>query len=515
MIGMKTKQEIILRFFREGKSQRQISKALGVGRRTVRKYIESYEAAQSSLASAGPKEKALLMEELLARPRYNTSVRAKQKLTEQMITRIEECLEQNREKRQGGKHKQVMKKVDIWEVLQREGHQIGYTTVCNYIRRGEQGKETYIRQHYEPGRVCEFDWGEVKLEINGVRQVCQMAVFTLAWSNYRYAALYVRQDSQSFQQSHVSFFEHLGGVPGQMVYDNMRVAVRSFVGATEKQATEALLGMSMYYQFSFRFCNVGKGNEKGHVERSVEYVRRKAFSPLDEFDSVGAANVYLQGVLDGLNAVEQKAAGGSALSLLQGERKHLGACPAVAMECASWTSCRVDKYSTFCVGTNRYSAPEELTGKMVDVKVFSDRVDLYHERRFLHSHERLHSRYAWSVYLEHYLSALRSKAGALRFSEAMRQADTGLKDLYLRHFTDRPRMFIELLIYRKERNVEVACIRQAIDKLMSLGSREITLDQIKVVLENTPAQGQRSPQGLIEQQAIEQLKELAALMHFN
>ena len=34
----------------------------------------------------------------------------------------------------------------------------------------------------------------------------------------------------------------------------------------------------MYYQFGFRFCNVRKGNEKGHVERSVEYIRRKAFA---------------------------------------------------------------------------------------------------------------------------------------------------------------------------------------------------------------------------------------------
>jgi transposase len=315
-----------------------------------------------------------------------------------MILQIDQCLEQNRQKRQGGKHKQVMKKVDIWEWLNKEGHEIGYTTVCNYVRGQEHRQETYIRQHYEPGQVCEFDWGEVKLEINGSRQVCQMAVFTLAKSNYRYAVLYLRQDSQSFQQSHVSFFEHLGGVPAQLVYDNMRVAVRRFVGRTEKEATEALLGMSMYYQFDFRFCNVGKGNEKGHVERSVEYVRRKAFSGQDEFERIGAANVHLQAVLDGLNAREQKEKGASAQALLQAELPHLGACPAVAMECASWVSCRVDKYSTFCVGTNRYSAPEELTGKMVDIKVFSDRVDLYHERQFLYSHERKHSRYTWSVH---------------------------------------------------------------------------------------------------------------------
>ncbi|GAH21622.1 unnamed protein product, partial [marine sediment metagenome] len=29
-----------------------------------------------------------------------------------------------------------------------------------------QRNEAFIRQIYNPGDVCEFDWGEVKLEIN-------------------------------------------------------------------------------------------------------------------------------------------------------------------------------------------------------------------------------------------------------------------------------------------------------------------------------------------------------------
>ena len=167
MLSMKTKQEIILRYFREGHSQRKISETLSVGRRTVKKYIVEYEAAQKGLSEAGTTEKTLLMAQVLEKPRYNTGVRARQKLTTRMISRIDECLAKNCEKRQSGKHKQVMKKVDIWELPKKEGQAIGYTTVCNYVRSQEHRQETYIRQHYEPGQVCEFDWGEVKLELNG------------------------------------------------------------------------------------------------------------------------------------------------------------------------------------------------------------------------------------------------------------------------------------------------------------------------------------------------------------
>lgn len=45
MISMYTKQEIIIRSYREGESQRSISAGLQISRKTVKKYIEEYEKA--------------------------------------------------------------------------------------------------------------------------------------------------------------------------------------------------------------------------------------------------------------------------------------------------------------------------------------------------------------------------------------------------------------------------------------------------------------------------------------
>ena len=42
-----------------------------------------------------------------------------------------------------------------------------------------------------------------------------------------------------------------------------------------KKNRQALVKLSLYYGFHYRFCNPASGNEKGHVERSVEVVRRK------------------------------------------------------------------------------------------------------------------------------------------------------------------------------------------------------------------------------------------------
>lgn len=95
--------------------------------------------------------------------------------------------------------------------------------------------------------------------------------------------LYHNQKTEAFLDTHVSFFTEAGGVYKEMVYDNARVMVARFVGRSEKEPTEALLKLSIYYGFHFRFTNTYQAHEKGHAERSVEYVRRKIFSKKDEF----------------------------------------------------------------------------------------------------------------------------------------------------------------------------------------------------------------------------------------
>lgn len=53
----------------------------------------------------------------------------------------------------------------------------------------------------------------------------------------------------------------------------MRVAEKLFV-ETEKEHTDGLLKLSLYYGYQFHFCNIQKGNEKGHVVRSVEVTKK-------------------------------------------------------------------------------------------------------------------------------------------------------------------------------------------------------------------------------------------------
>lgn len=514
MINMNQKQEVLLRYFRQGHSKKRIARELRLNIKTVRKYLAEYSKQRAALEEAEGKEVERLIEALTQGPQYDSSGRRRTRLTEEVQQKIDGYVSENRRKRSCGWHKQVMKKVDVYEALRKEGYPISYPTVCSYMRLGEQPRrEAYIRQSYEPGQVCEFDWAEVKLHIGGQERTCQLATFTAAMSNYRWACLFDRQDTASFQQAHAEFFAHLGGVYCEMVYDNMRVAVGRFVGRYEKEPTEGLLRLSMYYQFGFRFCNVRRGNEKGHAERSVEYIRRKAFAVRDEFDSRAEANAHLWETCRDLNGREQTEKGESAQALLEQERPYLHPCPPAAFECGQWRPLRVDKYATVNLGNNNYSVPESLVGKMVDVKVCPAQLVAYYQTEEVCRHERRYTQHGWYIQLGHYLSTLERKPGALAGSVALQQAGERLRCLYGQHFKEHPKTFIELLQYQREKQVPLDKLEGAIQSLCLLSPQDISLDKVRVLCERQEAlPKQACSGGAIEQHAVEQLRALAEML---
>jgi len=507
---MYTKQEVIIKSYREGKSQRSISRELQISRRTVKKYIEEYESHLHNQQS----QPALLSEYLSQPPVYRAENRTKLKLTRELQDSIDKLLEENAEKKRQGLRKQLLKKCDIHEQLHAQGFDIGYTTVCNYIRLKSprvQSKEAFIRQQYLPGEICEFDWGEIKLYIQDELVRFQLAVFTSAYSNYRFASIYQRQDTLAFMESHVAFFDFTKGVYQQMVYDNMRVAVSKFSGPHEKEPTQALLQLRGHYQFSHRFCNAYRGNEKGHVERSVEYIRRKSFGVKHRFDNLKEAEGWLMFTINKLNAIKQKLTGKTANELFSEETKVLAPVPA-KLACAEQVELRVDKYSTVTYRTNRYSVPDHLVGRFINVRILSLEIQVYQDGRLLASHERSYKKHKWIIAIEHYLDTFKQKPGALPGSTAL-ASRTCLKQLYVDYFDNEPRDFIDLLDYCHKNQVSNEKLEGAVTRLQKSGVREITAEKVKVLLGNKQSGPAQIPCDQITQLAKTQLSEQAALMN--
>ena len=490
MIRMDQKAEILMQYFREGNSQREISRSLGISRTTVQKYIKEFEVKNRKLDILKKDEKGnkaeilLLIEEMASKPKYDTSNRTRTKLTDEIIGEIDKLIKENEKNRSLGRSKQLMKKIDIHEELVDKGYDVGYTTICNYIKEKHDRKEAFIRQEYDLGETLEFDWGQVKLNIGGKETTFNMGIFTTAKGSFHYARLYHNQKIESFLDVHVRAFNAIGGIHREIVYDNMKQAVKKFVGKNEKEATDDLIKLSLYYGFKYRFCNIASGNEKGHVEKGVEFVRRKAFSVQSDFKSIEEANQHLKEKLLKLNSkkrdwLENK----SPIETLKEEIEYMIPLKP-SYDTARRVEARVNKYSVINIDQNKYSVPDYLVGKFVMAKIYPETIQIYYRDKLIATHLRSYSSHQWTVDINHFIHTLKKKPGALHSSAGRHQLTPELQEIYNKYYINNPRDFIELLELIKEKNLKD--ILKAIKKLENIRKDMVNTDNIKNIIYNAP-----------------------------
>jgi hypothetical protein len=226
----------------------------------------------------------------------------------------------------------------------------------------------------------------------------------------------------------------------------MRTVVKSFVG-TERAITDSMKNISNYYQFKIRLCEPRKGNEKGHVERSVEFIRRKAFSSHFTFNSLEEAEQHLSNTLLRLNNRSHHQQKIKHLELMKKEKEITK--PAITpFDAAELIECRVDKYSTVVIKQNHYSVPEGHVGKYIKAKVGAEKIKLFIDGELVAEHKRNWGLHQWEMNIYHYLKTFEKKKGAIAQSECLKQAPKKIKKLYNDYYIGKEKEFIELLLHK-------------------------------------------------------------------
>lgn len=423
----------IIRLLEGGRSKRSVAKELNINRRTVAKYWEEYLQVkdQITLDPTDPSKK----EALTAEPTYNSANRTPRKYTDKMDKRIDELLDFDNEKaKKLGPHKQKLTTRSIHEILVSEGFDIAESTIRPYVRQKiQKQREAFIKQVYPLRYRAEFDFGEVKCLINGEKRIFYLAVFSSPATGYRWGKLYTSSNQQVFIDAHIQFFKEVQGVYSTVVYDNMRNVIQKFVGKHEKELNEELLKMSLFYGFEPVVTNTYSGNEKGHVEKSVQVIRDRAFTKIYEFSSIEHAQEYLDHALLKLNQSKE----------IDTERPQLK--PMVSdYDYAITTKQKVDKYSFIHVQNNFYSVPDSLVGETVTVKLYLKELKVVRNGQVVASHQRSDSRILYEVQMIHYLYTLKRKPGSIEHSLVLTKLPK-LRRCFLQFYKQRPKLFIQLV----------------------------------------------------------------------
>jgi hypothetical protein len=99
----------------------------------------------------------------------------------------------------------------------------------------------------------------------------------LSYSRAIFALFTVDQTLESFLRGHVEAFATWPGIPRTLVYDNLRSAVLERAG-TAIRFHPRLLELAGHYHFAPRPCTPARANEKGKVERQIQYLRHAFFA---------------------------------------------------------------------------------------------------------------------------------------------------------------------------------------------------------------------------------------------
>ena len=220
------------------------------------------------------------------------------------------------------------------------------------------------------------------------------------------------------------------------------------------------------------------------MERSVEYVRRKAFSLSVNYSSLEEAQKHLDDVCRAMD---------SEAPLGDPTQKQLRISADLAamrpwpgdIGCFEALEYAVSKWSAVCVRGNHYSVPDRLVGQSVIVKLYSDRIVIVKDKQKIATHERLAAQGGWSLKLEHYLTTLLRKPGALAGSVALQQVPHLIRKLFDSHFSDCPKDFLELLRYATDNGYCFRDVTDAAARLAARGLHSLCGDQLKAELHST------------------------------
>jgi hypothetical protein len=209
--------------------------------------------------------------------------------------------------------------------------------------------------------------------------------------------------------------------------------------------------MSIYYGFEINVTNCFSGNEKGHVEKSVDVIRNKVFAPRYEFDSFEDAEEYLNERLVSMNKGIR----------FEEEKAYLSAYRP-PLETAEISQQRVDKYSFVRVDNHLYSVPDCLVGRNVTIKNYPLTISIFSEGHKVCEHRKEEGYLKATVEITHYLDTFMRKPGALKNSVALKSKDE-LKALFDEYFTGREKEFIGILKENAEKDLSglVAAVRQS------------------------------------------------------
>ena len=342
--------------------------------------------------------------------------------------------------------------------------------------RPRKAAEAFLQLRTLPGEQAQVDWASFgRRPVEGGERMLSAFVMVLSYSRMLYVRFFYDQRMGSFLEGHVRAFGFFDGVAKTLLYDNLKSAVLERYD-TAIRFNPHLLELAAYYHFQPRPVAVGRGNEKGRVERAIRYLRTSffpglAFTDLDHLNR--QAERFCTDIAPQRRWPQQREV--SVADAFARERSQLVALPRDHFPAAEIVEAVVGKTPYVRFDSNRYSVPHDRVRRQVAVRADSARVRIFDSDELIAEHHRCWDKQQIVETPEHVAALVREKRNARRHRNQER---------LLRTVPQCEALLIEIAVRQRHLATAVSSLTQLLDRF---GREEMAIAVDEALVKGSPS----------------------------
>lgn len=345
-------RKTIICLHNKGKSKREISVLLKISRNTIKNVLRYGADALQKITINQNSELMPIVTELFNHCRGNA-------------VRIQEVLKEQY-------------KVDI-----------AYSTLTKFIQDANLRKpiKRFGEYIFEPGAEMQHDTSPHNILIGEQKIKAQCASLILGYSRMIYVQYYqcfTRFEAKTFLKAALEFMR---GSCQRCIIDNTSVIVASGSGSDAVFSPE-MNTFARMFDFEFMAHSVNNPNRKGKIERPFYYIETN-FLAGRTFKNWDDLNCQALSWCSYANSKEKRELGMAPEYAYTQEKIYLRPLPEVLPPIYEHYQRQVDSYGFINLDTNKYSAPEDLIGRNLDIYKYPEEVRMFYQHKEIAIHRRL------------------------------------------------------------------------------------------------------------------------------
>ena len=346
-------------YYSQGKNISEIAQETGLNWKTVQKYVDKTD--------------------------FNLPAPTPQKASVSKLDPYKEVIDHwlTEDKKAPRKQRHTARR--IYRRLQDENSSFNcsYRIVAEYVAAKKKelyaGKAAgYIPLEHLPGEA-QADFGSADFFENGRHWSGKYFVLDFPYSNAGYLQLNYGENMECLLESMRNIFEHIGGVPTEIWFDNTATIVTDIIFGGNRTLNDRFVHFSEHYGFKAVFMNPASGWEKGAVENKVGYSRRNLLVPVPRFMNLEDYNQLLLEECDKDRKRDHYLYDQTIEERYDSDSKHFLRLPATPFDTAKYLTVRTDKCGRFTLekGNHLYSAsPAHAEPDSVNLRITSSQVEV-------------------------------------------------------------------------------------------------------------------------------------------